>query len=386
MRCTAFRSIISSLSQLFFVFALLILAAAQVSKFDLAQRLRFAKSLIRQFIDSFFAKDGVMRKSTTAGPWMIVLLLAIKLGAIAIPCHGQGTLSRVSGRVHDSNNNSSGQSNEQQPETEESESVLGSIVGAVFNSSDKKRRKKQTGARNRRRPTRNRRCRGDYPPNIHVYEHLHYVHPQPDYIYQPVVPVVPPTGPALGSDELLITEGADNPVFQESVVGDLVDESNDWWLRLTALLGSNFDELNHGGLGLLIQAPGGLGLDVSVTSFRESGLNFRDQLWLGDVNVVLEAVTGDVRGRLGIGVNWMSDRIGGEAGLNLTAGVDVKFSERWLGAGEIDFGSLGSTDLFHTQISLGYRVQRSEIIAGYDYYNIGGTGIDGWFVGLRIRY
>ena len=161
---------------------------------------------------------------------------------------------------------------------------------------------------------------------------------------------------------------------------------NDWFSRLTVQGGSDFDGLGQGGIGLLLQPTNSLGLEAAATLFRESGTAFRDHLWLGDVNLLFEPVSGDVRLRLGIGLNWLGDAYGGEAGFNLTAGTDIRLSNRWLLTGEIDYGTLGDSDLFHSQVTLGATFGNRELFAGYNYYDIGGAELDGVIFGLRFRF
>jgi len=203
----------------------------------------------------------------------------------------------------------------------------------------------------------------------------------------------PPTADLAGANVPQFQSGLDdsvdsNQVFQSVVEDELeFDEFSQWTLRTSAFYGTDFDNLTHGSFGLLLQAPGAVGIDTSVTTWRESGFAFRDNLWIGDVNFVFENVSSpDVRTRIGIGVNWMADRFGGNAGLNLTAGTDVKLTDRILLTGEIDLGTLGDADFFHSQLSAGYQMRQTEWMIGYNHYNIGGTNISGVFTGFRWRF
>ena len=160
-----------------------------------------------------------------------------------------------------------------------------------------------------------------------------------------------------------------------------------WKGRITAFFGTDFDGLSQGTLGLLLQRPGGFGIDTSVNMFRESGMSFRDHLWIGDFNVVYEVInTGNFRARLGGGLNWLGDHYGGEAGGNLTMSADWQLNHDWVLTGEVDLGSLGDTDLFHGQLSIGRQIGQAEWTFGYDYYDIGGTSLNGVFTGLRFRF
>ena len=285
-------------------------------------------------------------------------------------------------------------------------SILNSIVSSV-RSQPKKRSKPHRPSRPTRRGGRRRRQRPILISQptcapIQVVEHIHIVHtePLPGMYPGAVYPEAPlandspvtaatPTMPVIGQDSLIRDSGEAvllDPIGPVESDLEIIETFDDWAMRLSAFYGSNFDQLSQGGIGLLIHPANALGLDTSVTMFRERGLGFRDQLWIGDVNAVFGSSIGDLRGRVGIGVNWLADSFGADAGFNLTAGFDYLISHRWTATAEIDLGSLGDTDLFHGQLSAGYRLEKSEFVVGYDYYNLGGIGIDGWFSGLRFRF
>ena len=200
------------------------------------------------------------------------------------------------------------------------------------------------------------------------------VHSQTPTVVQPII-----TAPE--SFEVSATPEND-PCLGDSYFCSL----NDWFSRVTVQGGSDFDGLGQGGIGLLLQPTNSLGLEAAATLFRESGTEFRDHLWLGDVNLLFEPVSGDVRLRFGIGLNWLGDTFGGEAGFNLTAGTDIQLTNRWVLTGEIDYGTLGDSDLLHTQVTLGAVFGNREVFAGYNYYDIGGAELDGVIFGLRFRF
>ena len=161
----------------------------------------------------------------------------------------------------------------------------------------------------------------------------------------------------------------------------------DGWLnRFTFLGGTDFESLDHGSIAWLAQSPNSLGIDASLTTFRESTTTIRDQLWLGDANLVFEPIFGDLRARIGVGFNWLHDSIGTEFGGNLTAGFDFAAFDSFMLTGEIDAGALGDAGLFHGQISAGYQIGITELFAGYNYYDIGGSKLDGTIFGLRFRF
>lgn len=212
---------------------------------------------------------------------------------------------------------------------------------------------------------------------VHVFHHspAAVVVPAPQPVYQPVV----------------------NPIVEQQIIEQPIIESDyfvesahsfDWGIRLTAVGGTDFDDIAFGSFGLLLQIPGGLGVDTSVKMLRESGMDIRDHLYLGDVNVVYEPIaTQNFRMRVGIGINWLGDSYGGDAGFNMTSGFDLQLTDRFMATGEVDFGTIGDTDINHAQISLGRMIsQNTEWTVGYDNLDIGGVTIGSAFTGLRFRF
>jgi hypothetical protein len=58
-----------------------------------------------------------------------------------------------------------------------------------------------------------------------------------------------------------------------------------------------------------------------------------------------------------------------------------------MATGEVDFGTIGDTDINHAQISLGRMIsQNTEWTVGYDNLDIGGVTIGSAFTGLRFRF
>ncbi len=299
-----------------------------------------------------------------------VLLLTVLFLANGNALYGQGKLGRVRDAVR--------HSKPDKPSRNESHND-NDDRGRDRHARDRRDRRKSQ-SRNRRR---NRGCDSGleivlgsiFTP---VVEEVHVVHhnpapvvvSEPAIIYQPVVaPIV--EQPIVESD-----------YFVESA------HSFDRVIRLTAVGGTDFDDIAFGSFGLLLQIPGGLGVDTSVKMLRESGMTFRDHLFLGDVNFVYEPLaTDNFRMRIGVGINWLGDSYGGDAGFNMTSGFDLRLTDRILATGEIDFGSIGDTDITHAQISLGRAIsQNTEWTVGYDNLDIGGATIGSAFTGLRFHF
>lgn len=204
---------------------------------------------------------------------------------------------------------------------------------------------------------------------------------EPVYVLSTTIPASTIPG-GLVSHEL----GNANVVPVSSPPRPAVDTSDAWFGRFTAFGGSDFDTLDQYQFALLAQIPHAFGLDVAVHSFRESTPSISDQLWLGDANVVIEPIFGDLRARIGVGFNWLHDNVGTDYGINLTGGFDLDLSQVLMLTGEIDLGGVGEADLLHAQLTLGYQLGPAELFGGYNYYRIGGTKLDGAIAGLRFRF
>lgn len=172
-------------------------------------------------------------------------------------------------------------------------------------------------------------------------------------------------------------------VDQNFTAGSFQSRSSVFW----GTFGSDFDGITSGGVGARIQSPGSLGLELAVMTLRESFAMARDHLWVGDLNFVLPVISGsNVRTRVGLGLNWLSDFLGSESGLNLTAGADLKLTDRLVLTAEGDVGNLGDADFFHARVHIARRFETYDLVLGADHYNIGGAEINSYFTGLQIRF
>lgn len=200
-------------------------------------------------------------------------------------------------------------------------------------------------------------------------------------------PHLAPAVQPIFTEPLVVAEDANQ--YQNS--GNFSDVGTDWFdstdSRLWASIGSDFDGITIGSLGLQLQAAKGLGLDIGVSTLRESGTDLRDNLWIGDVNLMYQVIRRQrFKTRLGVGVNWLGDHWGGEAGLNLTAAAELKLGQRWGVSAEGDIGTLGDSDFLHTKVSLNRQFESAEWIIGYERYDIGGTEINSVFTGFGVRF
>ena len=221
-----------------------------------------------------------------------------------------------------------------------------------------------------------------------VVEEHHYYDVPPVTIIDPILP----DAPIEAYSEPLMETPAVTPAVeqvQESIVlnDNPFEVLEPYQIRFEIDYAGDEGDVSRSGFGLLVNATGGLGVDTGVRMFRESGTDFRDHLWIGDLNITYELFpTNFMRTRAGVGLNWLSDSYGGEAGMNLTLGTEL-FAGRAIFSGELDLGTLGSADLLHGRLTASWRhSEHMEWFAGYDYLDIGGTEIRGVVGGLRFRF
>ena len=264
----------------------------------------------------------------------------------------------------------------------------------------------------RRQPSRSHRARPNHNAlGLHFYtqyaapvplptvvEHHYYDSPalvvQPtcddtSYVLPPppeptVHPVIEPISEPAMANACAVTDLTSDPL---AVKVDPFEVLEPIQVRFEIDYATDEADVDRTGFGLLFNATGGIGVDTSVRIFRERDADFRDHLWLGDVNLVYELFpTKFFRTRAGVGANFLADSWGAEAGLNLTVGSEL-FAGPLLFSGEMDLGTLGDADLFHGRLTAAIRQgDHVEWFAGYDYLDVGGTEIRGVVGGIRFRY
>ena len=360
-------------------------------------------------------------------PYKIAFLLIVKVLACGLALESasaQGQLSRARQQVRKSDHHDEEEHKKRQQKQKKSQSgSSGKSSGFTLNLARSQARKKSSHsghAHQKHDPDHHRRRHRNHGYNSHHGHHGYHGHGAHFYanIFQPVIyeppcfhpPVYcePPivSAPCPPNDEFLLSEPIIDPAYpptpvyaspvEESAVvvpcasPIVLDEFETWSARGSLTIGSDFDDLTQGSLALLFQEPGGLGLDIGATTLRESGMNWRDHLWLGDVNLVIEAANSSYsRLRIGAGVNWLADSYGGDAGFNLTAGIDLKLTDRLILSAEGDIGTLGDSDYWHGRVNFARRIGNAEWLVGFDHYDIGGVNFHNIFTKLvcpRIKW
>jgi hypothetical protein len=164
-------------------------------------------------------------------------------------------------------------------------------------------------------------------------------------------------------------------------------QSKTWSTRLSMNYGTDFHGLEKTGGRLRLDTTSRWGIDTEWDHRRERLANGYDQLSTGDVNVVDRFAQSErAQFYTGLGVNWLSDQIGTEAGFNFTYGFDLFPIQPWVLSGSIDVGQLGKATLFHGRGTVGVLLDRFELFTGYDYYNLEGVRLDGLIAGVQVYY
>jgi len=131
-----------------------------------------------------------------------------------------------------------------------------------------------------------------------------------------------------------------------------------------------------------------IALDSEVNFWREQvGSSQHDELWTGDLNLVIPVLSSErFVARFGAGMNWLSDRIGTEFGINATVAMDWFIADPWILSGEMDFGSIGNSELFHGRFTAGILYKHVEFYTGFDYFEIGNFDSRQLVGGIRLWF
>lgn len=159
-----------------------------------------------------------------------------------------------------------------------------------------------------------------------------------------------------------------------------------WLGKLQVELADASGRVDRTGIAFLLEGDHGFGFDFDWNSYTEQlPGGGHDELNLGRLNLLYRIVETDrALVRAGVGVGWLDDQHGTDAGLNLTLQSDLLLSRNWVGSAELDFGTLGDAQTLHAAGTVGRRFGRCEVYGGYDYRRVGAVDLQGPTVGLRV--
>lgn len=190
-----------------------------------------------------------------------------------------------------------------------------------------------------------------------------------------------------------VTEFPDFP-YAEGTSGSLLRNSFEagtkqtWTGTLQTFAIPQAHDVDRFGGRLLLDSASRFGIDTETNFWTQGRLTGpHDQLWTGDANLVFRfAESEKLQWRAGAGVNWLSDNVRTEAGINLTYGVEWFPARPWTVSSVFDFGSLGASGLFHNRTTVGAMVGQTEFFAGYDYFQLGSARFHGPVAGIGWRF
>jgi hypothetical protein len=158
--------------------------------------------------------------------------------------------------------------------------------------------------------------------------------------------------------------------------------------RLSVEYASDLDQVDYLGGGLLWETTSRFGIDTEAFLLTEELPVLGDQeLWRGDANVVFRFVQHErLVMRTGLGLNWLTDDIGTEAGFNFTYGGDWFPCDPVVVSAGFDLGSLGDATLFHGRTTIGAAVNNTEFYTGVDYFRVDDIDVCSLIAGLRVWF
>jgi len=166
--------------------------------------------------------------------------------------------------------------------------------------------------------------------------------------------------------------------------GERAGEGRSLALRPRVELGSDFDELERTAFGLDLEHESRFGLELEWGRWREDlGAGGSDELDLGELDLVYRfAQASSAAFYSGLGLNVLDDATDTEYGLNFTYGASFLAAPFTFGF-DSDLGTLGDATLTHLGFAVGLVLERFELFAGHDSWDIGSAELDCWSLGLR---
>ena len=172
------------------------------------------------------------------------------------------------------------------------------------------------------------------------------------------------------------------------LVNEWDDNARFWSVRLRSDYAEDFDDLSRISGHMLLSTTSRWGIDVEMNYLQERlPDDQRDHLWLYDCNLVYRfAQSKRSQWRTGLGVNWLTDNIGTEYGLNFTYGFDFYPRKPFVLSTELDWGTLGNAQAFHFRTTAGAVIYGIESYVGYEYRDIDSFQFNGLIAGVRVWF
>jgi len=161
-----------------------------------------------------------------------------------------------------------------------------------------------------------------------------------------------------------------------------------WSGGLRLELGGAGDRVSRTGLGLLVESGLRVGVDFDWDAYSEElEAGGHDELHIGQANLTYRVYEHEhAKVRAGVGVGWLGDRYGAEAGINFTLQADLQLTTHWVAHADVDIGTLGDAQTQHVAATVARRFGPCEVFAGYDFRRIGAVDLQGPALGLRLSW
>lgn len=161
-----------------------------------------------------------------------------------------------------------------------------------------------------------------------------------------------------------------------------------WSGRMRLDYCDDFDALDRIGYHLLLSTSSRFGIETEMDYLQEQlPIGMHDQLWLGDCNFTYRfAQSAHMQWRAGLGFNWLDDKARTDFGFNFTYGFDFFPKKPWVFSSTLDWGTVGSAELFRFRATGGIVIHGIEGFLGYEYFDLDRTQLGGLIAGLRLWF
>lgn len=158
-------------------------------------------------------------------------------------------------------------------------------------------------------------------------------------------------------------------------------------LTIQGSYGLDFDDMNHAHGRIFGDYKSRFGIDSEFFYRHENVPSGNDELWNGDFNLTYRFAQNESwQFRAGLGVNWLRDRFGSDAGFNTTYSVEWFPGDPVVVTGLIDWGRIGDTSIFHYRTTAGVSHNGWGMFTGYDVTRISDQSIHAWINGVEYRF
>ncbi len=191
---------------------------------------------------------------------------------------------------------------------------------------------------------------------------------------------------------VLGTRGESCPANWRCIFGDCFNTGpsppRSWAGRLQCDWGADLGNVERTSSHLLLSTMSRVEFDAQADYFRETMSGNRyDDLWMGDCNLVYRfAQSANAQFRAGLGFNWLADDVDADFGFNSTYQFDVFPYPPWVLSTELDWGTLGSAELFRFRSTVGVTVHGFEVYMGYEYLDIDRLHDNAVLSGVRLWF